>query len=34
VRVLGKNTVFNGARLSITAGQHGSDPAMAVAGVS
>lgn len=32
VRVLGKDTVFNGTRLSITAGQHGSDQAMAVAG--
>lgn len=32
VRVLGKDTVFKGTRLSITAGQHGSDQAMAVAG--
>ncbi len=32
VRVLGKDTVFNGTRLSITAGQHGSDQTMAVAG--
>lgn len=32
VRVLGKDTEFNGTRLNITAGQHGSDQAMAVAG--
>ncbi len=32
VRVLGKDTVFKGTRLRITAGQHGSDQAMAVAG--
>lgn len=32
VRVLGKDTVFKGTRLSITAGQHGSDQTMAVAG--
>lgn len=32
VRVLGKDTVFNGTRLSITEGQHGSDKTMAVAG--
>ncbi len=32
VRVLGKDTMFKGTRLSITAGQHGSDQAMAVAG--
>jgi L-ascorbate metabolism protein UlaG (beta-lactamase superfamily) len=32
VRVLRKDTVFNGTRLSITAGQHGSDQTMAVAG--
>ena len=32
VRVLGKDTVFKGTRLRITAGQHGSDQTMAVAG--
>lgn len=32
VRVLGPDTTFNGTRLSATAGQHGSDEAMAVAG--
>lgn len=32
VRVLGHDTVFNGTRLSITGGQHGTDQIMAVAG--
>lgn len=32
VRVLSQGTVFKGTRLSITAGQHGSDQTMAVAG--
>lgn len=32
MRVLTRDTVFNGTQLGITGGQHGDDPGMAVAG--